>query len=75
MSVMNTERPLLLVEDDEVDVLTVKRALRDLEITNELVIAGDGEAALDQLRTASSRLARSQYAADERPRIPARRAR
>ena len=49
---MRTERPLLLVEDDEVDVLTVRRALRELEVTNELVVAGDGEEALDYLRGA-----------------------
>ena len=47
---MRTERPLLLAEDDEVDVLTVRRALRELEIDNELVVVGDGEAALDVLR-------------------------
>lgn len=49
-SVMRSEKPILLVEDDEVDVLTVRRALRDLGVENELMVAGDGEIALEMLR-------------------------
>jgi CheY-like chemotaxis protein len=40
----------LLVEDDSVDVMTVRRALRDLNVSNQLVPAGDGEQALAYLR-------------------------
>lgn len=47
---MRSKKPILLVEDDEVDVLTVRRALRDLEVANELVVAGNGEEALEILR-------------------------
>lgn len=47
---MKTDRPILLLEDDDVDVLTVRRALRQLKITNELVVAGNGEEALERLR-------------------------
>jgi CheY-like chemotaxis protein len=47
---MKAQRPILLVEDDEVDVLTVKRSLRDLRVDNELVVAGNGEEALALLR-------------------------
>ncbi len=47
---MRGNKPLLLVEDDEVDVLTVRRALRDLRVANELMVAGDGEEALTILR-------------------------
>ncbi len=46
---MRSKKPILLVEDDEVDVLTVRRALRDLEVENELVVAGNGEEALETL--------------------------
>lgn len=46
---MRSKKPILLVEDDEVDVLTVRRALRDLEVENELVVAGNGEEALEVL--------------------------
>ena len=47
---MKGQRPILLVEDDEVDVLTVKRALRDLKVDNELVLASNGEEAIALLR-------------------------
>ena len=47
---MQSSKPILLVEDDSVDVMTVKRALRDLNISNQLVPAGDGEEALAYLR-------------------------
>lgn len=40
----------MLVEDDGVDVMTVKRALKDLNVQNQLVPAGDGEQALAYLR-------------------------
>ena len=47
---MQNSKPILLVEDDSVDVMTVKRALRDLNIASELVSTGDGEEALAYLR-------------------------
>jgi len=40
----------LLVEDDTVDVMTVRRALKDIQVTSELVATGDGEQALAYLR-------------------------
>lgn len=48
---MRGNKPLLLVEDDEVDVLTVQRALTELKIRNELMVAGNGEEALEILRS------------------------
>lgn len=47
---MRSNKPILLVEDDRVDVMTVKRALRDIRVTNKLDIAGNGEQALAFLR-------------------------
>ncbi|HEC04140.1 MAG TPA: response regulator [Phycisphaerales bacterium] len=47
---MRNSKPILLVEDDSVDIMTVKRAIRDLEIPGELVPASDGEEALAYLR-------------------------
>jgi len=44
------EVSILLVEDDEVDVKAVKRALRELKIANHLVRAADGIEALEILR-------------------------
>ena len=41
---------ILLVEDDEVDVMNVKRAFDRNHITNPLFVAGKGLEALDKLR-------------------------
>ena len=41
---------VLLVEDDEVDVMNVKRAFERNHITNPLFVAGDGVEALEKLR-------------------------
>lgn len=41
---------ILLVEDDEVDVMNVKRAFRQNRITNPLYVAGNGIEALEMLR-------------------------
>jgi len=46
---MNNRKPVLLVEDDRVDAMTVKRAFKDLNITNALDIVGNGEEALEWL--------------------------
>jgi CheY-like chemotaxis protein len=48
---MQNSKPILLIEDDDVDVMTVKRAIRDLKVTNQLVSIGDGEEAIEYLRT------------------------
>jgi CheY-like chemotaxis protein len=42
---------ILLVEDDEVDVMNVKRAFTKNNIKNELFVAGNGVEALDMLRS------------------------
>jgi CheY-like chemotaxis protein len=42
---------ILLVEDDEVDVMTVKRAFEKAHITNPLFVAGNGIEALEKLRS------------------------
>jgi CheY-like chemotaxis protein len=47
---MRNSKPILLVEDDTVDVMTVKRALKDLQVMSDLVSTGDGEEALAYLR-------------------------
>jgi CheY-like chemotaxis protein len=47
---MNSEKPLLLVEDDEIDVLTFKRALKEIHFINPLYVASDGEEAVTILR-------------------------
>ncbi len=47
---MKSQKPILLVEDDRVDAMTVKRALRDINVTNQLDVACNGEEALAFLR-------------------------
>lgn len=42
-------KPILLVEDDQVDTMTVRRALKELKVTNRLEHAENGEAALAHL--------------------------
>jgi CheY-like chemotaxis protein len=43
---MRDSRPVLLVEDDSIDAMTVRRAFRDLKVTNPLVHTLNGEEAL-----------------------------
>ncbi len=47
---MKSEQAILLVEDDVVDAMTVKRALKDLNVTNALIVKRNGEEALVYLR-------------------------
>lgn len=47
---MKPEKPILLVEDDVVDMMSVKRALKDLNVTNKLYHVENGEEALEFLR-------------------------
>ncbi len=42
---------ILLVEDDEVDVMNVKRAFKKNNISNPLYVAGNGLEALEMLRS------------------------
>ena len=46
---------ILLIEDDEVDIMTVKRAFKKGNITNPLYVAGDGLEALAMLRGEAGR--------------------
>jgi CheY-like chemotaxis protein len=48
---MKNSKPILLVEDDDVDIMTVERTLKDLKIKNQLVSKANGEEALEYLRT------------------------
>lgn len=46
---MKNTRYILLVEDDVVDAMTVKRALNDIKVSNILYTVGNGEEALEFL--------------------------
>jgi CheY-like chemotaxis protein len=47
---MRNSRPILLLEDDDVDAMTIKRAMDDIKITNPLVRVSNGEEGLSYLR-------------------------
>jgi two-component system, response regulator len=61
---MNT-KPILLVEDNDDDVRLTRRAFRKNNILNELVVMGDGLAALEWLKAAA------QPEDGKSPRLPA----
>jgi CheY-like chemotaxis protein len=48
---MRSSKPVLLVEDDDVDAMTITRAVDDLEIAGPLARVTDGEEALKYLRS------------------------
>ncbi len=53
---MKNNKPILLIEDDLVDALTVKRAFKELNVKNKIIHKPDGEQALDLLTDKSSPL-------------------
>lgn len=52
---MNSDESILLVEDDEIDRMTVERALREIHVTNVLATVENGEQALEYLRDPANR--------------------
>ncbi|MFO1436522.1 MAG: response regulator [Gammaproteobacteria bacterium] len=52
---MNTERVILLVEDNPSDVELTRRALARKQIDNEMLVARDGEEALEMLLGVTAR--------------------
>src|SRR5688572_16821417 len=51
---MKSSRPILLLEDDKVDTMTIKRALAELNVTNPTITCRNGEEALEYLRSPAS---------------------
>ena len=47
---MKGKKPILLLEDDKVHQMTIKRALRDLQVSNKLIIRENGLEGLEYLR-------------------------
>lgn len=50
MVVINTKLKILLIEDDAIEVMKLKRAIKKLELDHELIEAKNGEEALVILR-------------------------
>lgn len=51
---MTNQKPVLLVEDDRVDAMTVKRAIRQIKMHHPLIHAENGEEALEYLKNSSN---------------------
>jgi len=47
---MNEQKTILVVEDDEVDVMTIKRAMKEIHVTNPVEVRWNGEEALGYLQ-------------------------
>lgn len=50
----NPSKPILLVEDERVDMMTIMRALKEIRVGNPVVHAENGEAALAYLQDQAS---------------------
>ncbi|MBE9029150.1 response regulator [filamentous cyanobacterium LEGE 11480] len=46
---MKPNAPILLVDDDQIDVMSVKQGLKAIRASNPLYVSTDGEAAIDWL--------------------------
>lgn len=51
---MHPRQPILLIEDDMVDVMSVEKALVKLKLNHPLQVAGNGEEALELLRNGNA---------------------
>ena len=52
---MRSSKPILLVEDDNVDATMVRRALKDLNVPNGIIHQLDGKDALKYLRSSDNK--------------------
>lgn len=53
---MQGTKPILLVEDDEVDSMKIERAFKEIGVKNQLIHTADGEEALLYLRGKDNKL-------------------
>jgi len=51
---MRNNKPILIIDDDLVDAMTIKRAFKDIDVTNRIDLVGNGEEALEFLRNESN---------------------
>ncbi len=47
---MGSDKPIMIVDDDLVDAMTIKRAFKDIDVENQIDLVGNGEEALEFLR-------------------------
>jgi len=53
---MRNTKPILLVEDDAVDIMTIKRSFEEIHVSNTIHVAGNGEEALALLNNPQNEL-------------------
>ncbi|MDH5366263.1 MAG: response regulator [Cyclobacteriaceae bacterium] len=53
---MDKNKPILLVEDDLIDAMTVGRALKEVNITNEIKHVKNGEEAIEYLNNSHNKI-------------------
>ncbi len=53
---MHTTKPFLIIEDDDVDVLALRRTFRELNIPNPLINLRNGEEALEYMTAKNAEL-------------------
>ena len=53
---MKPKKSILLVEDDQIDAMTIKRALKELHIVNKLYVTKNGEEALEFLKNYENKI-------------------
>ncbi len=51
---MRSKEPILLVEDDKVDVMSVQRAFKAIHVANRIEVVSNGEEALSYLRNSAN---------------------
>ena len=53
---MNNIKPILIAEDDDVDIMIIKRAFKQLGVLNELIIMHNGEEIISYLSSSKKEL-------------------
>ena len=53
---MKTTKPVLLIEDDKIDVMLTRKVFEENEINNNLLVAENGEVAIDILENVEDEL-------------------
>ncbi|MCK5741974.1 MAG: response regulator [Chlorobi bacterium] len=53
---MKSRRPIMIVEDDKIDVMTIKRALKEIKVSNKIIHRENGEDALAYLTDSNNEM-------------------
>jgi len=53
---MKSRRPIMIVEDDNIDAITIKRALKEIKVSNKIIHKVNGEDALEYLTDSNNEM-------------------